>query len=86
MHPYLSEKIARQRQADLCAQAARSRQASQARYAQRARQAQEARYARQARQARQAGARRGHRHPIRRRVGWALVSLGLRLAYAAGEG
>lgn len=83
MHPYLSEKIARQRQADLCAQAARSRQASQARYAQRARQAQEARYARQARQA---GARRGHRHPIRRRVGWALVSLGLRLAYAAGEG
>lgn len=83
MHPYLSEKIARQRQADLCAQAARSRQASQARYAQRARQAREARYARQARQA---GARRGHRHPIRRRVGWALVSLGLRLAYAAGEG
>lgn len=83
MHPYLSEKIACQRQADLCAQAARSRQASQARYAQRARQAREARYARQARQA---GARRGHRHPIRRRVGWALVSLGLRLAYAAGEG
>jgi hypothetical protein len=80
MHPYLSEMIARQRQADLCARAARSRHASQARHAQ---QAQEAR---QARQARQAWARRGHRHLIRRRVGWALVSLGLRLAYAAGEG
>jgi hypothetical protein len=25
------------------------------------------------------------RHPVRRRAGYALVSLGLRLAYAAGE-
>ena len=28
---------------------------------------------------------RNHRHPVRRRAGYALVSLGLRLAYAAGE-
>jgi hypothetical protein len=26
-----------------------------------------------------------HRHPIRRRAGYALVSLGLRMAYVAGE-
>jgi hypothetical protein len=70
VHPYLSEKIARQRQADLCARAARSRHASQVRYA---------------RQPRQARGHRGRRHVIRRRAGWALVSLGLRLAYAAGE-
>jgi hypothetical protein len=70
VHPYLSEKLAQQRHADLCARAARSRRASQARYA---------------RRARQARARGGHRHLIRRRAGWALVSLGLRLAYVAGE-
>lgn len=40
---------------------------------------------RQARQARQARAHRGRGHVIRRRAGWALVSLGLRLAYGAGE-
>ncbi|HEX4063082.1 MAG TPA: hypothetical protein VHY58_18850 [Streptosporangiaceae bacterium] len=28
---------------------------------------------------------RNHRNPVRRRAGYALVSLGLRLAYAAGE-
>jgi hypothetical protein len=36
-------------------------------------------------QGRAATARRQHRHPIRRRAGYALVSLGLRLAYVAGE-
>jgi hypothetical protein len=37
---------------------------------------------------RAAGRRSGRMGPsrIRRRTGWALVSLGLRLAYAAGEG
>lgn len=71
MHPYLSEMIVRQHQADLRALAAGRGHARNAAYA---------------RQARQAPARRGHRHPIRRQAGWALVSLGLRLAYAAGEG
>jgi len=28
---------------------------------------------------------RQHRHPIRRRTGYALVSIGLRLVYLAGE-
>jgi hypothetical protein len=41
--------------------------------------------ARQARAARRAGAQHGGRRPIRRRAGWALISLGLRLAYTAGE-
>jgi hypothetical protein len=45
-----------------------------------------ARNAAHARQPRRARAPRGRRHLIRRRAGWALVSLGLRLAYAAGEG
>jgi hypothetical protein len=40
---------------------------------------------RQARQARQAHAQQGRSRVIRRRAGWALVSLGLRLAYRAGE-
>lgn len=69
MHPYLSEMIVRQQQADLRALAASGR----------------ARNAAHARQARQARASRGHRHMIRRRAGWVLVSVGLRLAYAAGE-
>ena len=69
MHPYLSEMIVRQRQADLRALAADGH----------------ARNAAHARQARQARAHRGHRHMIRRRTGWVLVSLGLRLAYVAGE-
>ena len=71
MHPYLSEMIIRQHQADLRALAAGRGQATNAPFA---------------RQAWQGRARRGHRRPIRRRAGWALVSLGLRLAYAAGEG
>ncbi|HEY3735128.1 MAG TPA: hypothetical protein VGL63_14550 [Streptosporangiaceae bacterium] len=36
-------------------------------------------------QAGQDTADQGHPGVIRRRAGWALVSLGLRLAYAAGE-
>lgn len=71
MHPYLSEMIVRQQQADLRAQSAGRGHA---------------RNAARAGQARQARARRSRRHPIRRRAGWALVLLGLRLAYAAGEG
>jgi hypothetical protein len=43
------------------------------------------RQARQGRQARQAHAQQGRSRVIRRRAGWALVSLGLRLAYRAGE-
>ena len=70
MHPYLSEMIVRQQQADLRALAAGSGHARNAAHA---------------RQARQARVRRGHRHVIRRRAGWVLVSLGLRLAYVAGE-
>lgn len=33
----------------------------------------------------QDAASQGHPRVIRRRAGWALISLGLRLAYAAGE-
>lgn len=70
-HPYQAEKMASQHGSDLRALCARSE------------------YARQARRARRSGhapaARQGGRHIIRRRAGWALVSLGLRLAYAAGE-
>ena len=40
---------------------------------------------RQGQQDGQAAAHRGHGHVIRRRAGWALISLGLRLAYAAGQ-
>lgn len=38
-----------------------------------------------ARRARQAMEHPGHPRVIRRRAGWALIALGLRLAYAAGE-
>ncbi|HLX47582.1 MAG TPA: hypothetical protein VKS82_04560 [Streptosporangiaceae bacterium] len=37
------------------------------------------------RQARQVAQRHGHRRAIRRRAGWALVSLGMRLACTPGE-
>jgi hypothetical protein len=67
VHPYLSEMIVRQRQAELRALAAGRG------------------HIRNAAHARQARAQQGHRHLIRRRAGWALVSLGLRLAYVAGE-
>jgi hypothetical protein len=70
VHPYLSEKTVRQHQADLRALAAGRGHPGNAAYAA---------------QARQARGHQGHQHMIRRRAGWALVSLGLRLAYAAGE-
>lgn len=39
-----------------------------------------------ARQARQTLSHRSRQsHPVRRRAGWALISLGMRLAYTAGE-
>ena len=69
MHPYLSEKIIRQHQADLRALAAGRGHPGNAAHAA---------------QARRARRHQGH-HLIRRRAGWALVSLGLRLAYTPGE-
>ena len=41
--------------------------------------------ARRARRARQAGQARPRPHRVRQRAGWALVSLGLRIAYTTGE-
>jgi hypothetical protein len=38
-----------------------------------------------ARQDARAARPRQHRHPIRRRTGYALITIGLRLAYLAGE-
>jgi hypothetical protein len=45
----------------------------------------DARLDRMAALASRARAQQTHRHPVRRRAGYALISLGLRLAYAAGE-
>lgn len=73
MNPYQAEKIASQHRSELRALSARCGHARQARQAQRAQ------------RAGQALAHHGSRHLIRRRAGWALISLGLRLAYAAGE-
>jgi hypothetical protein len=70
LHPYQAEKLASQHRSDLYAVSERC---------------EHARVSRQARQSGHATAGQGGRHVIRRRAGWALVSLGLRLAYAAGE-
>jgi hypothetical protein len=70
VNPYQAGKIASQHDSELRALSARCGQARQAQ---------------RARRSGQAPAHRGHRHLIRRRAGWALISLGLRLAYAAGE-
>jgi hypothetical protein len=70
MNPYLMEKMASEHEADLHAQSTHSRLD---------------RRASQARRCRQAAVHAGHPHLMRRRAGWALVSLGLRMAYAAGE-
>jgi hypothetical protein len=70
VNPYLMEKMASEHDADLRTLCARSRPDRRVSLA---------------RQARQAAAQAGHPHLLRRRAGWALVTLGLRLAYAAGE-
>ena len=70
MNQYQAGKLASQHRADLLELAARHGDARQARAAGRAGEVLVA---------------RAQRHRIRRRAGWALVGLGLRLAYAAGE-
>jgi hypothetical protein len=72
MYPYLTEQLAAQRQIEL-----REHTARRAGY----------RQAQQAHRMRRAGAAASHgrSHPVRRRAGHALISIGLRLAYAAGE-
>jgi hypothetical protein len=69
MNTHLTEQIATQRQTDMRHEAAHRAGHRQARQAHRVRQASTA----------------SHSHPVRRRAGHALISLGLRLAYAAGE-
>ena len=66
MYPYLTERMAAQRLAELREQAAGHRQAHQAHRVRQLSQHQRS-------------------HPVRRRAGYALISIGLRLAYAAGE-
>lgn len=70
MNPYLTEQLASQHAAEVRARSADSVRATRVA---------------QARRAREATAHTGHRHAIRRRAGWALISLGLRLTYAAGK-
>ncbi len=77
MNPYQAEKMASQHGSELRALSARSGHARQAR---------QARQAQRARRAGQPLAHHSSRHLIRRRAGWVLISLGLRLAYAAGAG
>jgi hypothetical protein len=72
MNTHLTQQIATQRQTEMRQEAARRAGHRQARRAHRAH---------RMRQASQAG----HSHPVRRRAGYALISIGLRLAYAAGE-
>lgn len=74
MHPQIMQQIARQRQAEQRALSARADRVWQARQAQRAN---------------EPGPGHdpaAHRRPLRQRAGWALIALGLRLAYSpAGE-
>ncbi len=94
MNQYQAGKLASQHRDELRVLAAHHGDARQAQAARRARTAhrtlaaRRAQAGRQARTARRAGevvATRAQRHRMRRRTGWALVALGLRLAYAAGE-
>jgi hypothetical protein len=70
MNLYLMEKMAREHDADLNAHSAHSRPRPRAS---------------QARQPQQVAVHAGHPHPLRRRTGWALVSLGLRMTYVGEE-
>jgi len=72
MNTHLTQQIATQRQTDMRQEAADRAGHRQARRAHRMRQASQA-------------AAHGHNHPVRRRAGYALISIGLRLAYAAGD-
>ena len=72
MYTHLNEQIATQRQTEMRDQAARRAGHRQARQARRMRAASTA-------------TAHGHSHPVRRRAGYALISIGLRLAYAAGD-
>lgn len=79
MNTYLTEQIAAQRQTDMRHEAARRAGHHQARQAHRM-QASTA-----DRRASLRSAQSGRSHPVRRRAGYALISIGLRLAYAAGD-
>ena len=72
MNTHLTQQIAIQRQTDMRQEAADRAGRRQARRAHRIRQASQA-------------TAQGRSHPVRRRAGYALISIGLRLAYAAGE-
>ncbi len=72
MYPHQTEQMASQHQTEMREEAARRAGHRQARLAHRVRQASPA-------------ATDGHSHPVRRRAGYALISIGLRLAYAAGD-
>ena len=82
MNQYQAGKLASQHGSELRTRAAHHGDIRQARAARRAL---AGRRARPARQAGEVLASRAQRHRIRRRTGWALIALGLRLAYAAGE-
>jgi hypothetical protein len=69
MYPHLTDQLVSQHQTDMRIDARQAHRAGRA----------------QRNPAFLAGKRPYGRHPVRRRAGYALVSLGLRLAYAAGE-
>jgi hypothetical protein len=73
MYSHQIEQIASQQQAELEARTLRSAQAGWVRPVH------------QVHQSGRAAAPRSRRHPIRRRAGYALVSVGLRLATISGE-
>lgn len=88
MYPCLNEQIAAQRRAELRAQAARQagrRQARQVRQASPASRGASSRLEESSHGASLRADRHRRSHPVRRRAGYALISIGLRLAYAAGD-
>jgi hypothetical protein len=70
MNPHLTEQLVSQHETDLRTLRAHEGQAQQAR---------------QGRRVTRALEHNGHRHAMRRRAGWALVSLGMRVACTADE-
>ena len=82
MNQYQAQKMARQHGDELRAHSARHGRARQARLAQAGEFAQ---LAGRAPGMERVAAPQAYRRPIRRRAGWALIALGLRLASAAGE-
>jgi hypothetical protein len=77
----MAQETARLHGDELRARSARHERARQARLARRASLAQQAQSAPRPERV----FAPAYRHPIRRRAGWALIALGLRLASAAGE-